>query len=107
VTDSEQNLNKMRRLLESLESQQRTQLIFDSYEIDESRAAEIKALLDAILAADDDQPYNTQRKLILEGSTLIVKDTPQNVQKVREILQDQNFLKRFYEDKLSVQTFNL
>lgn len=107
VTDSQSNLDKVRRLLESLEGQQRTQLIFDSYEIDESRAPEIKALLDAILSADDDQPFNTQRKLILEGSTLIIKDTPQNVQKVREILQDQNFLKRFYEDVLAVATFNL
>ncbi len=107
VTDSEANLDKVRKLLESLKDQQQVQLIWDSFEIDETRGPEIKALLDAILSVDDDAPFNTERKLILEGSTLIVKDSPENIQRVREILLDQNFLTRFYQDELSVASFNL
>lgn len=107
MTDSQQNITKIRRVLSSLEGQGGVQLVWESYEIDESKAPEIKALLGAILASDDDQPFNTDRKLILEGSTLIVKDTPENIQRVRQILQDQNFLKRFYSDELTVATFNL
>ncbi len=107
VTDSIRNLDKIRQLLDNLRGEQRTTLIFDSFEIDENKALEVKALLEAILSADDDQPFNTERKLILEGSTLIIKDTPQNVQRVREILQDQNFLRRFYSDELAVYSANL
>lgn len=107
MTDSKSNIEKVRRIIESLTGQARTQLVFDSYQIDESKAPEIKALLGAVLAADDDQPFNTERKLILEGETLIIKDTADNVQKARDILQDKNFLARFYTDELSVATFNL
>lgn len=107
MTDSETNIEKVRRIIGSLEGQQGIRLIFDSFEIDESKAPEIKALLSAILSTDNDKPYDPERKLILEGSTLIIKDTRENVQRVREILQDQNFLKRFYTDELSVATFNL
>jgi hypothetical protein len=107
MTDSEANLEKFRRFLDGLKGTTGTQLIIDSYEIDQNKAPEIKALLGAILAGDDKQPFNPERKLILEGGTLIIKDSPENIAKVRQILQDQNFLKKFYSDELSIGTYNL
>lgn len=107
VTDSEPNVEKFRRFLEGLKGTESAQLIFKSFEIDERRAPQIKALLDAILSVDDDAPFNPERKLILEGSTLIIKDTPENVQKVEQTLQDEQFLSKFYENTLDVATFNL
>jgi type II secretory pathway component GspD/PulD (secretin) len=107
VTDSEANLTKFRRFVEGIRQTTGTQLIFKSFEIDETKAPQIKGLLDAILATDNSAPYNPETKLILEGGTLIIKDTPENIQKVEQILQDQSFMKNFYSDKLSVATFNL
>ncbi|MCC5876183.1 MAG: hypothetical protein JJU11_08210, partial [Candidatus Sumerlaeia bacterium] len=107
MTDSESNLEKFRRFLEGLRGTTAVQLVFESFEIDQSKAPQVKALLDAILRADDDAPYNTERKLILEGSTLILKDTVENIQKAREILQNERFLSRFYKDEINVKTWNL
>ncbi|MCC6547722.1 hypothetical protein IT570_11200 [Candidatus Sumerlaeota bacterium] len=107
MTDSESNLQKFRRFLDNLKGTTGTQLIFDSYQVDESKAAEIKAMIGAILSADDKSAFNPERKLILEGDTLIIKDTPENVAKVRKLLQDENFLKKFYSNQISMSTFNL
>jgi type II secretory pathway component GspD/PulD (secretin) len=107
LTDSEMNLNKFRRFVDGLKGTVGTQLIFKSFEIDERKAPEIKALLDAILAVDAAAPYSPETKLILEGGTLIIKDTPENVDRVEKLLQDQNFMKNFYSGQLSVATFNL
>ncbi|CAN5405169.1 hypothetical protein BH09SUM1_BH09SUM1_17710 [soil metagenome] len=107
MTDSETNLEKFRRFLEGLKGTTGAQLIIRTYEIDEKKAPRIKALIEAILQVDNKAAYNQERKLLLEGSTLIIKDTPENIQKVETILQDQNFLKNIYSDKLEVATFNL
>jgi colicin import membrane protein len=108
ITDSAQNIDKIRRTLDSLKNEGVVPgLVIDTFEIEEQKAPEIKALLSAILSVDDDMPYNPERKLILEGSTLIIKDTSENIQRVREILQDEGFMSRFVRDELSVSTFNL
>ncbi|MBI1291248.1 hypothetical protein GC173_08390 [bacterium] len=107
LTDSEANLTKFRRFVEGLTGTVGTQLIFKSFEVDETKGPQIKSLLDAILAVDNNAPYSSETKLILEGGTLIIRDTPENIQKVEQLLQDQNFMKNFYSDKLSVATFNL
>ena len=107
MTDSESNLQKFRRFLEGIRERPAAQLVIDTYEIDERKAPEIKALLSAILAVDDPTPFHADRRLIVEGSTLVIKDTPENIERAREILQDQNFLKRFVDDEITVATFNL
>lgn len=107
MTDSEMNLQKFRRFLDNLKGTTGTQLIFDSYQIDETKAPEVKAMIGAILSSDDKAAFNPERKLILEGDTLIIKDTPENVAKVRKLLQDENFLKKFYSDQIGMMTFNL
>lgn len=107
MTDSSANLEKFRRFLESLSGGLTSTLGFDSFEIDERQGPKVKAMLDAVLASDDQAPFNTERKLILEGSTLIIKDTRENIEKVRALLLDQNFITKIYTDTLDVRTFNL
>ncbi|MCB2154518.1 tetratricopeptide repeat protein [bacterium] len=107
ITDSSKNIEKFSQLITELESQDTVGLVFKSYIIKEDKAAQVKALLEAILRADDQAPYNPERKLIVEGGELIIKDTPENIRKVEEILQDRQFLRQIYSNKLSVATFNL
>lgn len=107
ITDSPRNIEKFRQLLETLREATPQALLFRSYTVQGNKAPQIKSLLQAILSADDKAPYNPERRLIIDGNTLIIKDTVENLARAEEILKDRNFLKEFYSDRLSVATFNL
>ncbi len=107
MTDSEQNIAKFGNLIKELRNQDPVGLVFQSYVIQEDKAPQIKALLEAILRIDDEAPYNPERKLIIEGGELIIKDTPENIRRVEEILKDRKFLSQIYDKTLGVETFNL
>ncbi|MEQ8820745.1 MAG: hypothetical protein RLY93_10905 [Sumerlaeia bacterium] len=107
ITDSQQNIEKLGQLIGELESQADVGLVFKSYLIQEDKAPRIKAILEALLRVDDRAPFNPDRKLIIEGGELIVKDTPDNIARVEKILQDRQFLRQIYSNELDVRTFNL
>src|SRR5690606_15752473 len=107
ITDSQANIDKLESLLRGLRERESVDLVFASYTIQEEKGPQIKALLEAILRRDDAAPYNPDRKLILEGRELIVRDTPENSREVERILSDRNFLAKIYDEKLDVGTYNL
>lgn len=107
ITDSPRNIEKFGQFLDTLKSAAPQTLIFKSYSIQGNKAPQIKSLLAAILSVDDNAPYNPERRLIVDGNTLIIKDTAENIGKAEQLLTDKNFLREFYSDRLSVATFNL
>ncbi len=107
VTDSQRNIDKVASLLETLKQQAPPGLIWRSWSIKEEKGPQIKGMLDALLRLDAPEPFQPERKLILEGSLLIIKDTPENIKRAEEILQDQDFLQKIYTETLAVETFNL
>ncbi|MBX3730883.1 MAG: hypothetical protein KF858_17035, partial [Candidatus Sumerlaeia bacterium] len=106
LTDSPLNIEKFANLLAEMDGQA-PGLDFASYKIQEDKAQQIKALLGMILSVNDDMPYNPDRKLIVEGGELIIKDTPENIRRVEELLKDRDFLRKIYSEELAVRTFNL
>ncbi len=52
-------------------------------------------------------PYQRERKIILEGSLLLIRDTPDNIKRAEQILQDRDLLAKIYSKKLDIGTFNL
>jgi type II secretory pathway component GspD/PulD (secretin) len=107
ITDSQANIDKLEALLRGLRDRESVDLVFASYRIQEDKGPQIKALLEAILRRDDTAPFNPDRRLILEGRELIIRDTPENIREVERILNDREFLAKIYEDRLDVGTFNL
>jgi type II secretory pathway component GspD/PulD (secretin) len=107
ITDSQRNIDKVASLLETLKQQAPPGLIWRSWSIKEEKGPQIKGMLDALLRLDAPEPFQPERKLILEGSLLIIKDTPENIKRAEEILQDQDFLQKIYTETLAVETFNL
>ncbi len=107
MTDSVRNLEKMRNLLGELRNQDPVGLVYQSFTIQEDKAQQIKALIDAMIRVNDDTPYNPERKLIIEAGELIIKDTPENIRRVEELLKDRDFLQRIYSGELAIATFNL
>ena len=107
VTDSEKNIQKVEGLLKDLQETEPAGLVWRSYTIQEGKGPQIKALLEALLRSHSAEPFQPERKLIVEGSELILKDTPENIKKAEEILQNGEFLEKIYSKTLGVETFNL
>jgi len=107
ITDSPRNIDKFAQFIETLKTSSPQSLIFKSYSIQGDKAPQVKSLLSAVLSVDDKAPYNPERRLIVDGDTLIIKDTAENIAKAEQLLQDKSFLNKFYSDKLTVATFNL
>lgn len=107
VTDSADNIQKIEAFLQDMKVMQPQGLIYKSWKIRPEEGNKIKALVDALIRTNSDAPYDLERKVVVDGEDLIVKDTAENVAKVEELLADKNFIKRINDQRLEVSTFNL
>ena len=105
--DSKTNIQKISAFLEDLKTQAPPGLIFRTYRLREGEGPKVKSLLEAILEADSRAPYAPERKLLLDGRDLIIKDTPENIMKVEDLLMDKGFIEKLRSDKLQVETWLL
>jgi type II secretory pathway component GspD/PulD (secretin) len=107
VTDSQENINKVEAFLKDMQQAGPPALIYKSWKIRPEEGPKIKALVEAIVRVQSDAPYDLERKVVVDGSDLIVKDTPENIKKIEELLLDKNFIKKIENQQLQVATFNL
>ncbi|MBX7246051.1 MAG: tetratricopeptide repeat protein [Candidatus Sumerlaeaceae bacterium] len=107
VTDSQENISKVEAFLKDMQSAGPPGLIFKSWKIRPEEGNKIKALVEAVVRVQSDAPYDLERRVLVDGEDLIVKDTAENIAKVEELLLDKNFIKRLENQKLQVATFNL
>ncbi len=105
--DSKTNQDKIAAFLKDLKTQAPPGLIFRTYRLREGEGPKVKSLLEAILKADSRAPYAPERKLLLDGRDLIIKDTPENIRKVEVLLQDKGFIEKIRSENLQVQTWVL
>ncbi|MBN1900648.1 hypothetical protein JW926_04895, partial [Candidatus Sumerlaeota bacterium] len=105
--DSQYNINKLDAFLKDLKTQAPPGLIFRTYRLREGEGPKVKSLLEAMLEVDSKAAYTPERKLLLDGRDLIIKDTPENIKKVEQILEDKGFLEKIRSDELQVQTWIL
>jgi type II secretory pathway component GspD/PulD (secretin) len=107
VTDSQENINKIEAFVKDLQANGPTQLVYRNWKIRPEEGAKIKALVEAIVKVQSDAPYDLERKVVVDGDDLIVKDTAENVAKIEQLLLDKNFLRKLETQKLSVASYNL
>jgi len=105
--DSKQNIQKVEAFLEDLKTQAPPALIFRTYRLREGEGPKVKSLIEAMLEADSRAPYAPERKLLLDGRDLIIKDTSENIKKVEVLLEDKDFIEKIRSDELEVQTWIL
>ncbi|MEI7900498.1 MAG: hypothetical protein WCK89_09600 [bacterium] len=107
VTDSQENISKVEAFLKDMNLASPQQLVYKSWKIRPEEGNKIKALVEAIVKVQSDAPYDLERKVVVDGEDLIVKDTADNVAKIENLLLDKNFIRKLETDKLKVQTYNL
>lgn len=107
VTDSQENVNKIAAFLKDLQVDAPQGLIYKNWKIKPEEGQRIKALVEAIVKVNSDAAYDLDRKVVVDGDELIVKDTADNVAKIEQLLLDKNFLTKLQNKTLEVQTYSL
>ncbi len=107
VTDSAENLNKIEAFLKDLQVDAPQQLVFKNWKIRPEEGQRIKALVEAIVKVNSDAAWDLDRRVVVDGDDLIVKDSAENVAKIEQLLLDKNFLKKLENQTLGVQSYSL
>lgn len=107
VVGSRLHLQKVEDLLSSLDSAERPTLDTAFYKIREQDGPKIKSLINAVVTADQGSPFEMDRRIFLDGDDLIIRDTPENLTKIEELLLDQNFIQKMRDEDLEITNFNL
>jgi tetratricopeptide (TPR) repeat protein/Flp pilus assembly secretin CpaC len=104
--DSAGNQEKLAAFLDQLRKEQPVELLTNFYTVSESDGPQIKALIDAFMRAEK-TPYDLERNVSLDGKTLIVRDTPRNIAKIEELLEDREFIRKLKDAKIEFASFSL
>jgi type II secretory pathway component GspD/PulD (secretin) len=107
VTDSAENLNKIEAFLKDLQVDAPQQLVFKNWKIRPEEGQRIKALVEAIVKVNSDAAWDLDRRVVVDGDDLIVKDSADNVAKIEQLLLDKNFLRKLENQTLGVQSYSL
>lgn len=107
VTDSVENLRKIEAFLKDLQVDAPQQLVFKNWKIRPEEGNRIKALVEAIVKVNSDAAWDLDRRVVVDGDDLIVKDTSDNVAKIEQLLLDKNFLTKLQDQSLAVQSYSL
>ncbi|MCD6384290.1 tetratricopeptide repeat protein [Candidatus Sumerlaeota bacterium] len=107
MTDSKKNIQKMESFLRDLAKEAPPTLEWRSYKIDPRYADKIKAILEAMLEVEKPTPYSRERRILISGDELVIKDTPENIKKAEQILMNKNFIKKIKEQKLVAEVFDI
>jgi type II secretory pathway component GspD/PulD (secretin)/tetratricopeptide (TPR) repeat protein len=101
------HIQKIQDLLASLDTAERPTLDTAFYKIREQDGPKIKSLINALVTADTGSPFEMDRRIFLDGQDLIIRDTPENLTKIEELLIDQNFIQKMRDEGLEITNFNL
>lgn len=107
VVGSRLHVQKVQDLLSSLDTAERPTLDTVFYKIREQDGPKIKSLINAIVTADQGSPFEMDRRIFVDGDDLIIRDTPDNLTKIEELLLDQNFIQKMRDENLEITNFNL
>ncbi len=107
MVDSKENIEKVKAFLSDLEKEAPPTLDWRSYKIDPQQGDKIKAILEALLEVEKPTPYSRERRILISGDELIIKDIPENILKAEEILTDRDFIKKIKEETLIAEVFDI
>ncbi|GEM_PF-2020021 len=107
VVGSQLHIEKITDFLDHLETAVSPELETRFYKIRPDDADRIRVLIDALITASQATPLDLERKLFIDGSDLIIRDTPENIVKIEELLLDQQFINNLRDERLELQNWSL
>lgn len=107
VVGTSAQIKKTAEFLETLDRAPTGDLETRIYKIRAEDGSKIKALVNAMIAADSTLPSSLERKVYIDGSDLIVRDTPENISKTEELLLDKKFVANLRDHQMEIVNFSL
>ena len=107
VVGSRAHIQKIDDFMATLETAAVPDLETQTYKIREEDGTKIKALINALIATDNTTPFGLERKIFVDGSDLIVRDTPENITRIEELLLDEQFILNLRDEVLDISNFSL
>ncbi len=107
ATDSRQRLEKLGALLQNLNQSISPALTTRFYKVEKESGSKIRALIDVVIKAETDTPFELERRVYLDGEDLIVRDSPERIAKIEELLRNEGFIEKLVKDELQIASFSL
>lgn len=107
VTGSDLHIKKVDNFLPTLQVAQGSDLEMKIYKIRPEDGPRIKALINSIIQASPDTPFSLERKIFVDGEDLIIRDTPENITKIEELLTNKKFIQKLHDETLDILNFSL
>lgn len=107
ATDSRQRLDKIAALMTDLTTTINPGLVTRIYKIRAQAGPEIRALIDAVITTAPATPLDLDRRVYVDGEDLIIRETPERLIKIEELLADEGFMQKLVSDELDIQAFSL
>lgn len=107
VVGSNLNIKKVEDFLASLEKPPTPGLETRMYQIRPEDGPKIKGMVNDLVDADLSPAYKLGRKVIADGSDLVVRDTSPNLAKIETMLLDGKFIPDLRKQRLDIGNFSL
>lgn len=108
VTGSALHVQRIESLLPTLQVAQEQEMVMRIYKIKESDGPKIRALISSIISASSkDSAFDLERKIYIDHDDLIVRDMPENIKKIEELLLDKKFIDKIRNESLDIQSYSL
>lgn len=107
VVGSRIHVEKIRDILEDLDTAIAADIEVRIYEIQARDGPKIKSLIQAITTADEGTPFSIDRRVLVDDTTLMVRDTPENLTKIEEVLMDREFIEALRNEELEIASYLL
>lgn len=107
VVGSKLHIAKIDEFMKTIQAGLAVDLETQIYKIRPEDGAKIKALINALIAEDKSTPFGQERKIFIDGADLIIRDTPENIAKIEELLLDEKFIQDLRNETLDIANFSL
>ena len=108
LRDSANHIKRVEAFLESLKKETPPELVSYFYQIQEKEGPKIKTLIESLLKSESDSiVIQEEQKVILHGSDLVIRATPDNIKKIEKFLLDNKFIEKITTSELEIRVFDL
>ena len=107
ATDSPERLKKLGALLKVLNQSISPALKTSFYKVEKDAGPKIRALIDVVIQTQTDTSFELERRVYLDGEDLIIRDSPERIAKIEELLRNEGFIEKLIKDELQIASFSL
>ncbi|MEN6625901.1 MAG: hypothetical protein ABFD69_06725 [Candidatus Sumerlaeia bacterium] len=107
VAGSPKHIQAVESFLKSVPASATPDLDTRIYKIRPDDAQRIQALISTLIQTDAQSPFALERKVFTQGDDLIIRDTPENLTKIEELLLDKKFIQKLANEELQIANYSL